>query len=798
MKIKFVTLKTVCIGVITLASYLNKINAKTSDADSIMSDSTLFRTTGRIVSYGGGDIKDTIWEEYVSNIKSGDTITDLYAINKITKDCNDLNLGYAGSWLKDVIVYTKDGVKYEIEDEGIGYLAIANLVSDSMKVWEVPDSFEYKGKKCYVPYINTRINTRPYNNLNGRNIDDENPSWYNVTLTKVVFPCYTQEISGFSDFVSLEEVVIKEPADDDIIKNDLDDIELYSNTFSNCPSLKKVVLSEGVTDIGDYCLNNCDNLTEVILPNSLEDISHHVLSQCDKLERIYIPFGVEYIGKEVLSNCPNLKEIIVDPKNPYYDSRENCNAIIDSKTGQLIIGCKGTVIPGSVTSIGENAFLGSGIETIVIPESVTEIGASAFSGCNKLRSVSLPSSITSINNNTFNCCFELSSITLPSNLKTIGQGAFAYCTSITSLTIPASVDSIGMNICYYCQNLRSIKVENKNPVYDSRNNCNAIIETATDRIVLGIANSSIPKTVKSIDRYAFKTSLIDDVYIPRNVIHIGNGAFSYCKSLTSITVDPRNPVYDSRDNCNAIIETATNTLITGCIRTDIPQSVTIIGKNAFHGCSTPVLLDLPAGIKKIDDCAFTDCYDLRFVILPPSLDYIGDYAFASCKLLNYLRINDIKSWGEVTFGYNNNLNDVVFDSPLKSIGRRAFDRCRSLKSLVLPEGLDTIMSNAFDECDKLEYVRFPSTLKYIGIGAFSDCTVLNSPILPEGLLDLYFGSFAGCHSITELNIPKSAESKRYNYGSDLRNLRVLKLPSPDALRNLRMPNCYNLEKIIIK
>ena len=793
MKKIIITLKNLCLC-LTLLTSTNYVNAQTSNADAITSDSELMRVPEREI--GSLAVKDTVWEKYVDNIKSGDVITDSYVLDKITKTSS--YYGHAGSWLKVVIVYTKDGVKYEIEDEGIGYLAIANLISDSIKVWEVPDSFEYNGKKCYVSYINTRINTRPYNNINGRNIDDENPSWYNVTLTKVVFPCYTQEISGFSDFVSLEEVVIKEPADDDIIKNDLDDIELYSNTFSNCPSLKKVVLSEGVTDIGDYCLNNCDNLTEVILSNSLEDISHHVLSQCDKLERIYIPVGVEYIGKEVLSNCPNLKEIIVDPKNPYYDSRENCNAIIDSKTGQLIIGCKGTVIPGSVTSIGENAFLGSGIETIVIPESVTEIGASAFAGCNMLRSVSLPSSLTSIKNNTFNCCFELSSITLPLNLKTIGQGAFAYCTSMTSLTIPASVDSIGMNICYYCPNLQSIKVDRKNPVYDSRNNCNAIIETATDRIVLGIAGTSIPKTVKSIGSYAFKTSLIDHVYIPRNVTHIGNGAFSYCKSLTSIAVDPRNPVYDSRDNCNAIIETATNTLIAGCIRTYIPQSVTIIGKNAFHGCSTPVLLDLSDNIKKIDDCAFAECYNLNCVILPPSLDYIGDYAFADCKNMSYLRINNVKSWGYYTFGSNETLNDVVFNAPLKYIGYSAFSGCSSLNSLVLPEGLDSIYSDAFNHCDKLEYVRFPSTLKYIGIGAFSGCTSLNSPILSEGLLDLYFGAFADCYSITELDIPKSAESKRYNYGSDLKNLRVLKLPSPNALRYLRMPNCYNLEKIIIK
>lgn len=767
MKNKMLKAVFLCLMVFKLT---NNVNAQTFDSDSV-----LLRVPERIT---GGPVIDSVWEKYLNNIKSGDTIADSYALNKLTKSSTN-NGGYAGLRLKlkNDVEYEKDGVKYEMEDGEIGYLALAYLLSDSMKVWEVPDLFEYNGKKCYVPLIDLRLN---------------------LNLTKVILPYFSKEISGFSNSLSLEEVVFKEPEYEDIKRTDFANVELYSESFSNCPSLKRVVLPEGITDIEDFCFTNCKNLTEVILPNSLEDISHHVLSECDKLERIYIPAGVESIGKEFLSSCPNLKGIIVDPKNPYYDSRENCNAIIDSKTGQLIVGCNSTVIPGSVTSIGENAFLGSGIETIVIPESVTEIGANAFAGCNKLKSVSLPSSITSINNYTFNCCFELSSIALPSNLKTIYEGAFAYCTSMTSLTIPASVDSIGMYICYYCTNLQSIKVDRKNPVYDSRKNCNAIIETATDKIVLGIASSSIPKTVKSIGSYAFKTSFIDDVYIPRNIINIGEGAFSYCKSLTSISVDPRNPVYDSRDNCNAIIETASNTLIAGFIRTDIPESVTAIGKNAFHGCSTPVFLDLPAGIKKIDDCAFAECYDLRFVKLPPSLDYIGEYAFANCQYLNSLRINDIKSWGIYSFGYNKNLNEVVFDSPLKSIGWGAFRGCSSLKSLVLPEGLDAIDNEAFAHCEKLEYVRFPSTLKDIGTNAFLSCTALKSPILPEGLLDFNINVFANCNSIIELDIPKSVESKEYNYGSDLRNLRVLKLPSPDALRYLKMPNCYKLEKIIIK
>src|SRR5574344_388661 len=182
MEFRIATYKTICIGVISLASSVNMINAQTSDIDSIRSDSTLFSAAGRLVSFGCSVIKDSVWEKYVDNIKSGDTITDPYSLNKITKDSHNFILGYAGSWLKGVNLYTKDGVKYEMKEGQNYYLAVAHLVSDSMKVWEVPDSFEYNGKMCYIPFINAR----PEADINRPTINDEARGMYYVNLTKVV------------------------------------------------------------------------------------------------------------------------------------------------------------------------------------------------------------------------------------------------------------------------------------------------------------------------------------------------------------------------------------------------------------------------------------------------------------------------------------------------------------------------------------------------------------------------------------------------------------------------------------
>ena len=294
MKIIAITFKTVCVGFLVFVLFVNIINAQVFDFESINSDSLLTHVPKGIA--GGGIVKDSIWKNYVDNIKSGDVITDPYVLNKITKVSP--YKGYAGSWLDNVIVYEKDGVKYEIGEKESGYLAVAHLVSDSMKVWEVPDSFKYNGKMCHVPLINAR----PDIDINSRKIYDENPGLYNVNLTKVLLPYYTEEISGFSNFLSLKEVIFKESEDKNFKRNEFETIQLYSEVFSNCFSLRKVILPEGVDGLAEESFSNCTNLKDILLPQSLLFIENKVFSECDNLECIRIPAGVKSIGDKVLSH----------------------------------------------------------------------------------------------------------------------------------------------------------------------------------------------------------------------------------------------------------------------------------------------------------------------------------------------------------------------------------------------------------------------------------------------------------------------------------------------------------------
>ena len=263
--------------------------------------------------------------------------------------------------------------------------------------------------------------------------------------------------------------------------------------------------------------------------------------------------------------------------------------------------------------------------------------------------------VTKIGDKAFRDCSSLTSVTIPDSVTKIGVSAFSYCSGLTSVVIPGSVTEIGKFAFYGCSGLTSIKVADGNKIYDSRDNCNAIIETATNTLVRGCEATIIPDSVTTIEEYAFYgCSGLTSVVIPDSVTEIGKLAFygcsglmsvvipdsvttieEYafygCSGLTSIKVADGNKIYDSRDNCNAIIETATNTLVCGCEATIIPDSVTKIEESAFSDCSGLTSVVIPDSVTKIGDFAFEGCRGLTSVVIPGGVTEIGDFAFSNCS-----------------------------------------------------------------------------------------------------------------------------------------------------------------------
>ena len=447
---------------------------------------------------------------------------------------------------------------------------------------------------------------------------------------------------------------------------------IVNRAFYRCSSLTSVTIGNSVMGIGDEAFCGCSSLTSITIPNSVMGIGDWAFGSCDDLTSVTIPNSVTSIGNAAFGSCDALSSIVVESGNSTYDSRENCNAIIETATNTLIASCKNTIIPNSVTSIGTRAFWGcESLTSVTIGNSVMGIGDEAFCGCSSLTSVTIGNSVTSI-----------------------GERAFYLCYALTSVTIPNSVTSIGYEAFYGCDDLISIVVESGNSTYDSRENCNAIIETATNTLVVGCKNTTIPNSVTSIGESAFGgCDALTSVTIPNSVTSIGELAFSFCTSLTSIT---------------------------------IPESVTSIGNNAFAYCSSlPVennlryadtylveavdntlsIYSIKDGTKWIGSIAFLNCRSLTSITIPNSVTSIGDGAFWGCESLTSVTIpNSVTSIGTQAFEYCSSLTSVTIGNSVTSIGERAFYLCYALTSVTIPNSVTSIGEGAFGGCDALKTV----------------------------------------------------------------------------------------------
>ena len=210
-----------------------------------------------------------------------------------------------------------------------------------------------------------------------------------------------------------------------------------------------------VQEINRGAFEDCFVLTSVVIPEGVKTISIDAFNGCEKLASITIPSTVESIMSGAFCYCSGLTSIVVANGNQTFDSRNNCNAIIRTETNELVLGCKSTVIPNTVTSIGANAFLVCDFETITIPASVETIGACAFSSCSNLTSVTIPATVTALGNQAFYRCSKLSTVTFTNNsqLQTIGDSAFEDCAVLTSFAIPDGVETISDGAFSDCEEL---------------------------------------------------------------------------------------------------------------------------------------------------------------------------------------------------------------------------------------------------------------------------------------------------------------------------------------------------------
>ena len=275
------------------------------------------------------------------------------------------------------------------------------------------------------------------------------------------------------------------------------------------------------------------------------------------------------------------------------------------------------------TTMGNYVFYNcKSLTSITIPNSVTTIGESVFHGCTDLVSVTIPDSVTTIGQETFEACSSLTSINLPKGITTISPFIFNTCVNLTNIIIPDSVTSIGNN-AFQGTGLTSITIPDNVTTIGNYafNSCK------------GITTVIIPDNVTSIGNYAFNIcDNLTSVNIGSGVTNIGEAAFTSNPNLITITVNNNNTIYDSRNNCNGIIKTSTNTLIAACKTTVIPDSVIEIGGNVFYGCTDLVSLTIPNSVTTIGDWNFYKCNNLTNIIsLATTAPTIQSYTFYNIK-----------------------------------------------------------------------------------------------------------------------------------------------------------------------
>ena len=510
-----------------------------------------------------------------------------------------------------------------------------------------------------------------------------------------------------------------------------------------------------VEHIPAYLCNGMSNLTSVTIPNSVTSIGEGAFRGCTGLTSVTIPNSVTSIGVSAFDGCTGLTSLSVEAGNTVYDSRNNCNAIIETSTNTLIFGCQNTTIPNSVTSIGGGAFSScSGLTSVTIPNSVTSIGDWAFSGCTGLTSVTIPNSVTSIESGAFEGCTGLTSVIWDAKNCSTSGGFGSQVTSfvfgnevehipaylcngmsnLTSVTIPNSVTSIGEGAFYNCSGLTSVAIEAETPP------------------TLGnlVFNRDFPIYVPCGTLDTYKAAWSDYTSL---ITHSPSSACTY--SISSISANPEwgatagdtTVTYMSEVEISAIPNygyhfvrwndgnTSNPRIVTvhgnGTFTATFAKNVYSITKNAEHGSisgnSTAEYLDYVTLTVTPDyGYHFTQWSDglkdnPRIFQITKDTTFTAEFAYdrvGTCGkdlalVWSYDPTNKVLTIGNagsftenMRFGVEapNEMEELIIGNSVTAIGANAFAGIETLKKVSIGESVKTIGEQAFYNCVNLETI----------------------------------------------------------------------------------------------
>ncbi len=528
----------------------------------------------------------------------------------------------------------------------------------------------------------------------------ENLNWSYDSSNSTVTISGSGEMTDFIDYapwwsndINVEKAVVEEGV-----------TSLGENSFKDLMGLSEISLPSTLSSIGDSAFSGCESLRDIVIPENVKVIGSHSFFLCYSLREVVLPKSVSKIEVSAFSECGNLSKVTfyndncvieegsntiysgatiygganstaqayaqkynrtfiaieTEPAKPKGECGENASWEYDEATATLTISGSGDMADYNYED-NPAPWSDYPVEKAIIEENITSVGDSAFADLELLAEITIPQTVTKIGVYSFSECDKLEEIVLPDTLTTLSELSFSGCRGLESFTIPSCVTSLPPYVFGGCQGLKS-------------------------------------------------------VYIHKDITDIHKNAFQGCVEVKSIVVDPENPVYDSRDNCNSIILTENNSLYLGCNGTTIPKTVTAIDEDAFDMGFGPKRLTIPGnvktigkyaflgtqiekltieeGVEVIEEYAFAATNKPQKLILPKSIKYIGQGAFSSSFIEEIVILNPeceifdkrdtlLEGWVCKIYGFENstaqayaekyNRNFVVYVEPDYIIGDADMD-----------------------------------------------------------------------------------------------------------------------------
>ena len=452
--------------------------------------------------------------------------------------------------------------------------------------------------------------------------------------------------------------------------------------------INKIVISEGITHIGDYAFEGCSNLKTLDLPSTVKSIGNYAYANCLYIKNVDIPNHVESIGDYAFYTASSLRRVTIPESvtsigvgafSTYYlegiTVAENNPAYWSDSTGSLYTKDKTTLLQFATHRISA---------TYTFPEEVTTLAPHAFEKSAALQYLEIPNTVT-----------------------TIGSKCFTRCSYLKKVSIPASVTQIAGD-AFERSSLESIAVDANNPNYSSDGSGVLFNKTKTHLI-------------------QYPTSLSGSYVMPESVTTIRASAFEDAYKLTSVTVSSGVRELPSHlfDGCS-VLEHVT-----------LPQNLVKIGNYVFSRCDTLKTLTFGDKLEEIGYQAFSYSPLLTSLTFPKSLKTVDEFAFYYCTGLESVEFTGgLTALTPYIFGMCKNLKRVILPGTLRSISECAFYKCDSLAQIAIPKGITSIGDSAFSDCIGLLELTLPDSVTSVGSYAFADCPNLVSLTLPGTITEV--------------------------------------------------------------